>query len=234
MVTGGTLSACAPPAVKPAANEAGLSAAFPLADYRRALERGEPVYRVDAVRSRIVIEVRRGGTFAEAGHDHVVASHDVQGIVAPDAARADLYVALDRLVVDEPALRVEAGFDAAIPEAAVAATRANMLNRVLHADEHPFATVRVTAFDADRRALDATITVNGVSRPMRIPVAVQKSGQALRVDGALALEQTDFGIVPLSLFNGAIQVQNRVAIRFSIEARRIDSLPAGAASARED
>ena len=52
--------------------------------------------------SRIVIEVRRGGTLAQLGHDHVVVSHDVAGYVAPAEGRADLYVRLDRLVVDEP------------------------------------------------------------------------------------------------------------------------------------
>jgi polyisoprenoid-binding protein YceI len=137
-------------------------------------------------------------------------------------ARADLYVALDRLVVDEPALRSEAGFDAAIPEAAVAATRVNMLNRVLHADAHPFVVIHASS--AQRDFVDATFTINGVSRSMRIPAAIQPNGETLRADGAFAIDQTDFGIAPLSLFNGAIQVQNRVDIRFSIEARRVSSV----------
>ena len=34
-----------------------------------------------------------------------------QALVAPDEGRADLWVPLDALMVDEPALRAKAGFD---------------------------------------------------------------------------------------------------------------------------
>lgn len=221
-LAGAWLSACAPPpTVRPAIGSEQPPPEFPAVDYQRAIERGEPVFRVDAKQSRVVIEVRRGGTFAQAGHDHVVASHDVEGMVAPGAARADLYVKLDQLVVDEPDLRAEAGFDRFIPEAAIAGTRANMLGRVLHADKHPFALVSVNGLDADRN-LKATIVVNGVNRTMSIPVDIHRNGDELAVSGALPLDQTDFAIAPLSLFNGAIQVQNRVDIRFAIHSHRVD------------
>jgi hypothetical protein len=73
--------------------------------YRAALARGEPVFRVDPARSLVVIEAHRAGSLVRVGHDHVVASHDVQGYAAPDQGRSDLYVPLGRLVVDEPELR---------------------------------------------------------------------------------------------------------------------------------
>jgi YceI-like protein len=214
------VSACAPPpAVRPAAGDEQPPAGFPTDEYQRAIERGEPVFRVDTARSRLVIEVRRGGTFAQVGHDHVVASHDIHGMVAPRDARADLYVSLERLVVDEPEVRAESGFDAGIPDAAIAATRANMLNRVLHAEMYPFALISVTGIDVNRM-LTAAITVNGVNRSVRIPIDVQMDGDDLSASGALSIDQSDFGITPLSLFNGAIQVQNRVDIRFSIHGSR--------------
>jgi len=226
---GTAISACAPPTIRPASEDRQSSAvadqqpaSFPDAYYREAAAHGEPIFQVDPARSRLVIEVRRGGAFAAAGHDHVIASHDVMGFVAPTRSRADLYVKLDRLTVDEPALRAEAGFDEPVSEAAVEGTRANMLARVIRADRYPFAMVSVTRLDADGH-LDASITLNGVTRAARIPVEVQASGDDFRASGALALEQTDFGITPLSLFGGAIQVQNRFDIRFSIGAHRMKS-----------
>ena len=218
------LSACAPPLSQPTEGEQQRPAGFPDAYYQRAVERGEPVFRIDATQSLVVIEVRRGGPFAQAGHDHVVVSHDVQGFVAPKGARADLYVKLDLLIVDEPSLRSEAGFDTQISEAAIAATRANMLGRVLHADEHPFALVSIAGVDANRY-LDVAITLNGVTRKMRIPAEIEMSSAGpsadeLSIAGRLALDQSDFGITPLSLLGGAIQVQDRLNVRFSIRGRR--------------
>jgi YceI-like domain len=217
-------SACVPPSVRIEAASQAPPDAFPADEYRGAIGRDEPVYRIDPAQSLIVIEVRRGGTLAAAGHDHVVASHDVQGLIAERDGRADIYVPLDRLVVDEPALRSEAGFEAPIPDAAVVATRVNMLNRVLHADAHPWALVHVSALDADHVAA-ATMTINGISRSMPIPIAIELRGDDLRVTGSFAIEQTDFGITPLSLFNGAIQVQNQVGIRLSIQAQRVKLPP---------
>ncbi len=56
--------------------------------YQGLLAQGKPVFRVDPARSIVVIEVRRGGSFAHLGHDHVVASHDVAGHIAPDPTTA--------------------------------------------------------------------------------------------------------------------------------------------------
>ena len=95
------VAACAqhPPAPLPAVE---APAGFPVAYYRQAAAQGTPVMQIDPAASLVAIEVYRGGSLARLGHDHVVASHDVRGFVAPNAKRADLYFRLDSLVVDEP------------------------------------------------------------------------------------------------------------------------------------
>ena len=105
-------------------------AEFPQGYYRQAV--GRRVSRRSG-ESLVVIEVRRAGSLARLGHDHVVASHDVNGYVAPQEGRADLYVPLARLAVDEAALRAEAGFDTQPTESDIGGTRANMLEKVLEA-----------------------------------------------------------------------------------------------------
>jgi hypothetical protein len=217
------LSACAPQVPTLVRPEAPSPASFPETFYRQAIERRQPVFSVDPAHSVVVIEVRRAGSLARLGHDHVVASHDVRGYVAPDAHRSDLYVALDRLVVDEPGLRRDAGFDTEPSAADVAGTRQNMLEKVLEADRYPFALVSVSGVDTDGSgaSLDVAITLHGVTRTFRVPAKVETAADAIDVTGELAFDQTEFGITPFSILGGAVQVQDRVTLRLHIHARRI-------------
>jgi len=215
------LAGCAPPVRERA--PAGPPAEFPEGYYREALAQGKPVLRVDPAESFVVIQVRRAGTFARLGHDHVVASHEVGGYVAPDEGRSDLYVALGSLVVDEPALRAEAGFDTQPTASDIDGTRANMLEKVLEADRFPFALIRVSGADARQRSatLSVAITLHGTTRTLQAPVQIDADADQISVTGRLAFDQTDFGIKPYSLLGGAIAVRNEVELRFRIRARRL-------------
>ncbi len=213
----------ASPPAPPAAGVAGAEVpppSFPLAFYRDAAKRGEPVFEIDPARSLVVVEVRRAGSLARLGHDHVVASHDLRGYVAPDAGRADLYVSLDRLTVDEPSLRAQAGFDTQPSAEDIAGTRRNMLERVLHANRHPWALIAVMG-KADSPHLGVAITLNGVTRHVPVHAAVASDAGAYDVTGAFAIDQTDFGIPPFSILGGALTVANRLDLRLEIHAQRI-------------
>jgi len=217
------LAGCAPLLREPAPAPAGPPADFPEGYYREALGRGKPVFRVDPRESLVVIEVRRAGSLARLGHDHVVASHEVGGYVAPDEGRADLYVALGRLAVDEAALRTEAGFDTQPAESDIEGTRANMLGKVLEAEKFPFALIRVSGADASQRdvTLSVAITLHGSTRTLQAPARIDADAGEMSVTGRLSFDQTDFGITPYSLLGGAIAVKNGVELRFRIRARRL-------------
>jgi len=216
------LGACAP-LVREPAPAPGAPADFPEGYYREALARGRPVFRVDPAESLVVIEVRRAGSLARLGHDHVVASHEVEGFIAPDESRADLYLALGRMAVDEAPLRAEAGFATQPTESDIEGTRANMLEKVLEAEKFPFVIVRVSGADANQgnATLDIAITLHGATRTLRAPVQIDADATQISVAGRLGFDQTDFGITPYSLLGGAIAVQNRVELRFRIRARRL-------------
>jgi hypothetical protein len=224
LVVAGLLAACASPAPRPVDRAASTPADFPDVYYRQAAARGEPVFAVDPAASLVVIEVRRGGTLAHLGHDHVVASHDVQGYVAPADRRADLYLRLDGLVVDERELRAEASFDTQPSDEAIAGTRENML-RKLGAEAHPYARIEVRGaeFDATGSRLMVTLALNGIAQTMEIPTQIAVSAEDVSVTGHMTLAQTSFGITPFSILGGALQVQDQVAIRFRIRARRLPS-----------
>src|SRR6266705_2905718 len=184
------LAGCAPLLREPAPAPAAPPADFPELYYREALAQGKPVFRVDPAESLIVIEVRRSGSLARLGHDHVVASHEVGGYVAPD----------------EAALRAEAGFDTQPAESDIEGTRANMLEKVLEAERFPFALIRVSGADARQGdvALSVAITLHGNIRTLRVPARIDADAGGMNVSGRLSFDQTDFGITPYSLLGGAI------------------------------
>src|SRR6266446_5090803 len=210
------LAGCALLLREPAPAPAGPPADFPEGYYREALGRGKPVFRVDSRESLVVIEVRRSGSLARLGHDHVVASREVVGYVAPDEGRADLYVALARMQVDEPALRAEAGFDTQPSESDIEGTRANMLEKVLEAEKFPFALIGVRGASTRRGdvTLNVAITLHGSTRTLQVPAEIEADAEKMSVTGRFSFEQTDFGITPYSLLGGVIAVQNRVDLRF--------------------
>ena len=217
------LAGCALLLRGPAPAPAAPPADFPEGYYREALAHGKRVFRVDSHESLVVIEVRRSGSLARLGHDHVVASHEVGGYVAPDEGRADLYVALARLAVDEPALRAEAGFDTQPSESDIEGTRSNMLEKVLEAEKFPFALIRVSGASAKRGevTLHVAITLHGSTRTLQAPAEIDADAEKMSVTGRFSFDQTDFSITPYSLLGGAIAVRNAVELRFRIRARRL-------------
>ncbi|MEJ8847694.1 YceI family protein [Variovorax rhizosphaerae] len=215
------VAACAQPS-----REAGVSSGrvapvgFPAQDYAQAAAQGKRVYRVDASRSLVVVTVRRAGSLARLGHDHVVASRSVQGFVMPDAGRADLYIPLSELTVDEPDLRVEAALDTQPAAADIGGTRDNMHVKVLETQRFPFVLIRVrSAGAADNGAMmDIAITLHGVEKSYVVPVSLRASRDELSASGQIEFNQSDFGIVPFSVLGGALQVQDRLALRFVVRA----------------
>jgi hypothetical protein len=216
------VAACAAPPPAGVAGEPVAASPAPWqGQYEELARRGRPVLAVDSARSLVTIEVRRGGRLAQFGHDHVVASHALRGYVAPLDGRADLSIPLRELVVDEAPLRQAAGFDTQPTPEDIEGTRANMMNKVLHVDQHPFAFVALTGVRDVRgpAVLAPSITLNGVTRPTRADVAVETTPDGMRITGRATVLQTDFGLVPFSILGGALEVQDALTIRFEIVAR---------------
>lgn len=222
-VAAALLAACAPTSMGPLGPPAGAPPDFPNAHYRQLQSLGQPVFRVDAARSLAVIEVRRGGALARMGHDHVVSSHGVAGNFAPDEGRADFYVALDALTVDEPDLRAEAGFTPQPDAQDVAGTQRNM-HKVLETERYPYLLLRVTGAAAEgvSESIRLDVTLHGVTRPVDAIASWSGTREEFSASGTFAIDQSAFGIAPFSVLGGALAVQDRVFVRFRIHARRND------------
>ena len=206
-----TASSLAPAVPGPAP---AAPSADPLSWYRTARE---PVYRIDSGRSLIAVTVRRGGPLSRLGHDHVVASRNVEGYAAPSAGRADFQFRLDELTVDEPELRKVAQLDTVPSAAAIAGTRANM-RRVLEAERYPMVQLHAERMAGDKERLQLAVSLHGVTRSYEVPTRIETSPGELTASGELRLLQTDFGIKPMSVMGGAIAVEDPIDVRFEIVA----------------
>jgi hypothetical protein len=183
---------------------------------------------VDGAESLLTIQVYKGGALSRAGHNHVIASHTLKGVVyVPDdplRAAFDIHMPVKDLVVDEEALRAAAGpdFPPGVPEDARLGTKRNMLGEaVLDAERYPDVVLQSEAMQRGADGLEAQVRVIVRDRATSVvvPVKYEIQGDVLRVEGELALKQTDVGLTPYSLFGGALRVQDEMKVRFKIVAR---------------
>jgi polyisoprenoid-binding protein YceI len=184
-------------------------------------------YRIDPAASTLHILVYRGGPMARLGHNHVVSSHNLQGRVwrgvVLENSGFDITVPVNDLVVDDNAARATEGEDFAlnVSEDAKHGTKANMLrDTLLDGARYPeirIMSVRVQG-DANAPQVIATLRIRDQTRQVTVPVTLQTAGAGLRVTGSFQIRQTDFGITPLSIALGALQVVDAVTIKFVLVA----------------
>jgi polyisoprenoid-binding protein YceI len=188
-------------------------------------------YDVVAGDSLVTIRVYRAGALASAGHNHLIASHDLSGTVyvARDVLRSsfELNLPVATLTVDESALRAQqasADFPPDVPDSAKEGTRHNMLGEALldaaHSPQILLQTVRLER-GADEHSVTAQVrsTVRGQVRSFSVPVSYQLGNDTIILSGAFPLRQTDLGLTPFSAMLGALQVQDEMRISFRIIAR---------------
>ncbi len=202
--------------------------AFPVADYQAASD-GATIYRLLPHNSTVDILVRRGGTLARFGHDHVVSAvPDQAGAIIPAAdgawARADLHVELKHLEVDRQDARDRFRLDTTPSQQDIDKTRENMLGKVLEADQWPEARLHLRWKKTAGMVQTAQLTValHGHSRQLSVPFSLQTTAQDnLLASGSFALRQSDFGITPFSILGGGLQVQDEVMLHFRVEAEPV-------------
>jgi hypothetical protein len=191
--------------------------------------RGATVYEVDSRSSQLSILVFRGGRLSRLGHNHVMTSHDVSGRawVHPEFARSgfELSFPVMQLVVDDPLARRAAGsdFPPDIPQSDKDGTRKNMLKpELLDGDSYPEVKVRSAKVGGTLQApqVTARITIKDASRDVQVPVKMAVEGGKLTASGEFDILQTQFGIKPFSVALGALEVQDKLHVKFSVVAEK--------------
>jgi polyisoprenoid-binding protein YceI len=190
---------------------------------------GGHAYEIVAGDSLLTVLVYRGGALALAGHNHIVASHELSGTlyVTDDlvATGFELHVPLDSLSVDEPQLRAREGVDFPpdVPDSAREGTRHNMLGpALLDAEHYPqivLSADRLASVEADRASAHMRVDIRGQQHFLDVPTRFQRDATQVVVEGELALKQTDLGLTPFSALLGALQVLDEMRVRFRLVAR---------------
>jgi hypothetical protein len=187
------------------------------------------VYTIDADRSLVTLHVYRAGRLAKLGHNHVITSANESGRAwksgTPATSGFEVRMAVADLVVDDPAARAAAGpdFPGELSEAARDGTRANMLRaEVLDGERYPEIVVRAGSLGGtwDQPTVAASVTLKGQTRSIDVPLAIERSDDAIAARGSFRVLQSDFGITPFSIGGGAIAVADAVEISFEIRAVR--------------
>jgi polyisoprenoid-binding protein YceI len=185
-------------------------------------------YQVLGSESLLIVRVYRGGALARAGHNHIVASHDLAGTiyVAKDLARSsfELQLPVASLTVDEAELRAAQGadFEPDVPDTAREGTRRNMLGpAVLDAEHYPQVTLLSEALelDAGRLMTRVQIRIRDQVHAITVPVSYTLTANELLAQGEFALKQTDLGLAPFTALLGALAVQDEMQLQFRIVAR---------------
>jgi polyisoprenoid-binding protein YceI len=191
--------------------------------------RGATVYEVNPRSSQLSILVFRGGKFSRLGHNHVMTSQDVSGRVwvHPEFPRSgfELSFPVAQLVVDDAGARRAAGgdFPPDIPQSDKDGTRKNMLKpEVLDGEHYPQVRLQAAKVGGTLQApqVTARITIKDATREVEVPVQVAIEGAKLSASGEFDILQTEFGIKPFSVALGALEVQDRLHIKFRIVAEK--------------
>lgn len=168
---------------------------------------------VAAAGDELRILVFRGGAAARLGHNHVLRAGGLR--VDWAAAGPVLRFRLDALEIDPPDLRTSLGpaFASAVDAEARTGTRANLL-KALDAAAHPEVAVRTLQQlgEGARRAVEAEITLHGVTRRQWFAVAVDGK----RARGEVVVRQSDFGIQPFTVLGGLLAVQDALVVQFEL------------------
>jgi polyisoprenoid-binding protein YceI len=187
-------------------------------------------YVIAPAASLLTILVYRAGTLASAGHNHVIASHELAGTIwlpaEPLRSSFEVQLPVDTLTVDEADLRAaqhSADFPPDVPDGAKEGTRRNMLGAaLLDAANNPQIVLRALSLSAGSEAgtVQAHVqsTVRAQQREFDAPVHYQLNGDTLTVSGEFALRQSELGLTPFSAMLGALQVQDEMHLTFRMVA----------------
>lgn len=216
------LAACPRP-VKPPAPAPSVPPA-PALDMR-----GAAVYDVRPQDSEVHILVYRGGTLSRLGHNHVLSSKALSGRIGiqPQFEKSvfELAFPVRELIIDDPQDRRAAGgdFPPDVPQADKDGTRKNMLKpEVLDGERFPIIKLVSTKVAGTQEAprITARITIKEASRDVEVPVKLLIEAGRLTATGEFDVLQTDFGIKPFSVVLGALEVQDRLHVKFRVVAEK--------------
>jgi len=179
-------------------------------------------YSLEASQSKFIAHAHRGGLLWFKGHDHLIGVREFTG-----EAR------LDANLLANSSLQIRAK-TASMEETSSAFTDAQkkIINKELHdivflPDQYPeivFTSTKVSGKVEGNNQYDlkivGNVTLNGVTRQVKIPTKVTVSGNNLRAQGEFGIDRGDFKVKATSAMHGLIRVRDHVDFTFDIVGRK--------------
>jgi polyisoprenoid-binding protein YceI len=182
------------------------------------------IYKIDPGRSRVEIDVFRGGLFKAFGHDHTVAAKNFSGAVQFDPRNAadssvTLYIDATSLTVLDPLASEKERSEVQTTMQGPKVLNVQAFPRIAFHSTH--VSELTQAGDGFESTLTGTLDLHGIEKESTFPVRIDFQKNLLHATGIVSIAQTDFGIVPINLGGGAVRVRDQVKVSFDILAERI-------------
>lgn len=164
-------------------------------------------HAIDTGKSVMTVRVYKAGLFSALGHDHEIAAPIAGGTVDTAAHQVELHIRAGSLRVH----------DRNISEKDRDEIQRTMLGSdVLDVEQHAdivFHSASVKPADSGAWSVRGDLSLHGQTRPVTVEVR-EKGGHYV---GTSRFKQTDFGIKPVKVAGGTIQVKDEVRIEFDIQ-----------------
>jgi polyisoprenoid-binding protein YceI len=176
-------------------------------------------FRVDAKKSRFIVETETSGLSSMFGHDHKIEIGGFTGTAS--FVPGSLSTGTLEMTVRADSLRLLDENDIGARQAVESALRED----VLEASKFPEITFKTRITKASRRGdgtydvrLTGELRLHGVRKQVTIPARVSVEGPALHAIGTFEIKQTDFDITPFSFVSGTVTIKDTVVLSFDITA----------------
>lgn len=177
-------------------------------------------YRLGPESGRLIIRTGRAGLAAKAGHDLVIEVTRWSAEVTVPGPDGGLEAARIGAELDLGSLAVREGSGGAKPLSDkdcrdIEATARRILGGGGEATARFVSSKVIPAGSGG--AIEGTLTIRGRSRPVRLDLTSPASG---KYRGAVAVRQTEFGIVPYSGFFGALKLRDEIGVEIEADLSR--------------
>ena len=175
--------------------------------------------RIDPQHSTMTVKVSKSGLFSALWHNHEIRAPIASGsVITAGAPSVELMVDARGMQVLDPDLGAD-------KRAEVQKTMHSAV--VLDSERFPrirFVSRTIEPAGEDRYRVIGELTLHGVTRPVMVRVEARGG----RYTGSATVKQSDFGIKPVTVAGGTVQVKDAVEIVFEI-ATALPQSPAAAA-----
>jgi polyisoprenoid-binding protein YceI len=182
-------------------------------------------YSVNYAKSHLLVITDKAGLFSFAGHAHAALAREWSLVSTIDASnleasRVTITIPVSSLVIDSAEARRLAGLGPGPSPSDVRKVQETMLGpEVLDARNYPtivFTTSSVAPGASELR-VSGQFQMRGQTRELTVPVRYTRSPDgSFAFSGEFQIRQTDFGIKPVSVGLGTVNVKNEVRIRFAV------------------